>query len=427
MPEPVVISDYVCPVCHGLCDDLTVTLRDGEAPQISPPCERLQDWIAELETRPTEIAFVRGSSASLGDAISEACELLRKSELPLLTGLSATTTDIVRAAVHLAETVDAVIDPCCGTGDSSALEAFQRLGISGASLGEIRQRSDLILFWNADPLRLSERFLDRFCGESDGEFLKQGRADRHLVAIAGNRVDRPEAAFDQWIEWSPEEQVEALASLRLALQEGDSSSLGGDSILSDLYVKLVNCTYGTAFFDFSEFPKALRTLIVKELTLLVRELNDRTRFVMQSLGPETSLLTARQSICWQTGGAGAVRFVDAAPVYDPIVNSAVRVLVSGETDCCVLVGGEWIGRLPESAIAHLSRCDTILLSPTVRELPFQPTVEIRTSTPGYDEPGTITRLDGVPLRLRPLVSPRHLSAAEILDRVRRELPVLGDA
>jgi formylmethanofuran dehydrogenase subunit B len=80
------------------------------------------------------------------EAVAAAARILRDARAPLIRGLEATTCEAQRRAVALAEAFGAVID------SGAAPYAFQAIGASTATLGEIRDRSDLVVAWQADDL-----------------------------------------------------------------------------------------------------------------------------------------------------------------------------------------------------------------------------------------------------------------------------------
>ena len=60
--------------------------------------------------------------------------------------------------------------------------AVQAVGESTATLGEIKNRSDLVVYWGSDPLVSHPRHLERFV-DAPGMFVPAGRRDRHLVVV----------------------------------------------------------------------------------------------------------------------------------------------------------------------------------------------------------------------------------------------------
>ncbi|HCO22996.1 MAG TPA: formylmethanofuran dehydrogenase subunit B, partial [Gimesia maris] len=72
---------------------------------------------------------------------------------PLVTGFSQTSTDTQRAAVALADQTGASID----TGATAVTRALQQVGEATCTLGEVRSRADLIIYWGAADLLSNAR------------------------------------------------------------------------------------------------------------------------------------------------------------------------------------------------------------------------------------------------------------------------------
>ena len=65
------------------------------------------------------------------------------------------------------------------------------LYLSVLTLGEIRNRADVLLFWGTDPAARYPRFLSRYAPDPPGVHVPQGRASRTVIAVdIGSRLLR---------------------------------------------------------------------------------------------------------------------------------------------------------------------------------------------------------------------------------------------
>src|SRR6185437_939863 len=135
---------------------------------------------------------------------------------PLLHGFSGATVEDARAAVALADRLGAIVAPDTLHGDWPGAPAIPLRGASTATLGEIRDRSHVVVVWREDPMathpRLLERigFGDRSCSRLD--------AERALVVVDDRDTATAERA-DARLRVPRELDLEALSSLH-ALQRG---------------------------------------------------------------------------------------------------------------------------------------------------------------------------------------------------------------
>ena len=167
-----------CAGCGCVCDDgRTCALGDA--------------WFALGERPP--VARVDGREVSLDEAVAAAAAILRAARAPLVYGLGQTSCEAQRRAVGLAEALGAVIDP-----GGPAPFAYQTIGASTATFGEIRDRAELVVAWRADPVVTHPRLLERL-------------RVRSLVVVDATRTATAEQA-EEFIQL--DDDFEALWELR---------------------------------------------------------------------------------------------------------------------------------------------------------------------------------------------------------------------
>ena len=130
-------------------------------------------------------------------------------------------------------------------------------------------------------------------------------------------------------------------------------------------------------------------------------------------------------LCWQTGYPFSVSLSRGYPRFNPGEFSANDLLERGEADLCLLVGGESVPEMSSKARRHLETIPTILLDyPTVQHH-FQPQIQFTTAVYGVHLPGTVYRMDEVPIPLRKILATHYPSDAEVLDRITESLEQFG--
>ncbi|MBV8943731.1 MAG: hypothetical protein JO240_18565, partial [Solirubrobacterales bacterium] len=98
-----------CAGCGLLCDDVTVERPNGDV-RLQPPCRLGVQWFSERLRRPAPApATISGQPADVQTALTRAAGLLRRSRRPLLYGFEAATVEDARAAVALADRLEALI------------------------------------------------------------------------------------------------------------------------------------------------------------------------------------------------------------------------------------------------------------------------------------------------------------------------------
>ena len=149
------MADATCAGCGCVCDDIEATVADGRL-SVERTCALGDAWFAERAAGP--IASIEGRAASVDEAADAASAILGRARAPLVYGLGQTSVEAQRQAVALAEAVGAIVDP---GGASGAGLAYQAIGSSTATFGEIRDRAELVVAWRADPAVTNPRLLGR--------------------------------------------------------------------------------------------------------------------------------------------------------------------------------------------------------------------------------------------------------------------------
>ena len=440
-----VIDNVACTVCACLCDDLRVTVRDEQIVRAERACSLAEPWFRAPWTSDAPAVSIRGQAAEFSDAVRTAADILREAKAPLFYGLSKSSTDGQRAAIALADRLGATIDTTASEGHAPSILAMQQCGESTCSLGEIRNRADLVIYWGADPVETHPRHMERYSMEPTGLLIPNGRSDRTLVVIDKSRTATAQQA-DWFLQVDEENTFEALWTLRGLLKgiepasdlpvddsvgdelpadiQSDGNSCPGPALadLKKLADMMKSCRCGVVFFGYGVAQQDLGHCNVEALLKLVIELNQFTRFHARRMRVIGDVSGADSVLCWQTGYPFSVNLARGYPRYSPGEYSAADVLQRRETDALVLIGTAKMSTFPPAAIDHLRTIPTIVLDRVnAPPPPNEPTVHFVTATYGIHRPGIAYRMDEVPIRLRPLLESPLPTDAEVLREIHNAL------
>jgi formylmethanofuran dehydrogenase subunit B len=415
-------SNVACTVCGCACDDLTVTIQGKRITEVQRACPLAEPWFATLadpSERPT--ARISGRPATLTEAIERAADIIRSSHAPLIWGLTRSSTAGHRAAIALAEQIRGTIDTTASC-NPAAMLALQNMGQSTCSLGEVRKRADLLIFWNTDPMKTHPRHLERYSVEPRGFFVPNGRRDRTVIVIDSKHTETSRHA-DTFYEIPAGSDFE-LASVLRQLLAGKSAPVQGVAgiplaTLQSLVQQLKSCQYGALFFGADSGPEGRATAEV--IMNFTSELHNFTRFTAHYLPDFGGLTGAESVLCWQTGYPFAVNFGRGYPRHSPAEYTANSLLERGNVDACVLVGSEGVHQLSPAAQRTLQQLPTISLDYPNTEPALTATVQITTAIYGIHAAGTAYRMDGVPIPLRQLMPSNYPCDDEVLAAISRQL------
>jgi formylmethanofuran dehydrogenase subunit B len=418
------LRDVACTVCGCLCDDLELQTTEGRISAAQRACKLAEPWIFAINDARPPVAALHGRAVALEAAIEEASRILRAGRNPLIFGLSRSSTQGQRAAVRLGEVLGANVDTTASVCHGPSIMAIQQVGESTSSLGEVRNRADLVIFWGANPAESHPRHFERYSLEPAGLLVPRGRKDRTLVVVDTKPTETSQLA-DLFLQVKPGADFDVIWSLR-QLVRGDTPFVESDagvplSALRDLAQRMTACRYGVVFFGLGLAQRGLGHLTVEALLRLVAELNDHTRFTARRMRIPGDVTGADSVLCWQTGYPFAVNLARDFPRYNPGEFTADDLLARRETDACLLIGSESVAMLSPAARKELERIPTIAVDYPHIGMPWEPAVRFTTAVYGIHRAGTAYRMDEIPIPLCKVIDCDYPSDEEVLSAILRSL------
>ncbi|MBV9817044.1 MAG: hypothetical protein JOZ07_01685 [Solirubrobacterales bacterium] len=364
MSEPL-----ICAGCGLLCDDVT-----AEGTALTPECALGSRWLAARRDAGGAAASIDGAPADVTAALDRAVELLGAARRPLLHGFDGATVEDARAAVTLADRLGALVrvdrapDP----------EAVARRGSSTATLGEIRDRAEVVVVWREDPEVTHPRLLER---------LGSGAT----LVVVDDRDTATAARADVRLRWAAGRDLEAIRSLHVLERE---LPLTEDDLAGELR-GLLDRLHAVPHAAFVHGPGLGGPRAALALYELVRALSDQRHVVTLGLPPVAGSAGADAVLTWQTGYPAAVDLASGHPELALAVDEGVDVAVCVEAPARPGVTTIALSALPVADAA----------------------VHIATAPPGVAAPGTAHRLDEVPLALAAPWPADRPTAAQLLARI----------
>ena len=275
-------SFVTCLGCGCGCDDLTVQMADGRITDISPPCPVGRAWFGDGRV-PGRI-LRGGAEASLEAALTDAAETLAGAKGGVLVLLAPDlSTQGQRAALAVADVLRATVDTATSEPAAAGLLAAQRRGRAAATLGEVRNRADVLLFWGVDPAPRYPRFLSRYALDPVGTHVPGGRA-ADVISVSIGR-DRGPAGADAELALAPDQEIAALSVMRASRSAMRSGELPPAlQAAADAATRLTTAAYAVLVHDGEPGEEPGRDAYRAEgLIALTQALNGRTRAALSTL------------------------------------------------------------------------------------------------------------------------------------------------
>lgn len=381
-----------CLGCGCACDDIQLRIDANRILEARNACALGVQWFGD-GAAPSR-ALVGTRDASVDAALDAASDRLTASARPLVFLAPGISCEAQRKAIAIADTLGATVDSVTSLTTMQSILAAQEIGRASATLGEIRNRADVVVFWGVDPSSRYPRFWTRYAPAPSGTHVG-GRSDRTVIAVDVGETRGPEDA-DHRLAITPDREVELLGELA----SGAARSADGDNLprilqtmMRGRYVALIS----DAEPDARGQRDAGRSLA---LLALAQALNACTRCAHVALRAGDNRSGADACLTSQTGYPMAVDLSRGYPRYLPHEHAAAR-LARGTVDAALIVGS--VALVPELH-GLIARLPVVLVGPRATEAPFSVVAAVDTGVAGIHESGTALRMDDVPL---PLEGPIH--------------------
>ena len=174
------VYDVVCPFCGTLCDDLEVDIdiKEDSVIEVRNGCQIGTKKF--FSSNPSGHSYLKPrikvngehKEVSWDEALDAAADILVKAKRPLLYGFSSTECEAQSKGVELAEILGAILDNTASVCHGPSLLAIQDVGAPLSTLGEYKNRADLVIFWGSNPVHAHPRHLGRYSEFVRGYFRK---------------------------------------------------------------------------------------------------------------------------------------------------------------------------------------------------------------------------------------------------------------
>jgi len=463
------IGPVTCPVCGCLCDDLELIIEDNTVIQVKNACAVGEAKFLDCQQNRPRTPLIRKNGelveASWDEAIQRSAEMLLSARYPLLYGWSSTSCEAVRKGIELAEEVGGVIDNTSTVCHGPSILSIQDVGISSCTLGQIRHRADLVVYWGCDPWSAHPRHIERYTAFTDGRYRESSwrryakryyarqllkRVQRvsnitsktvpstetttdhlpsfpkvrdRLMVVVDVRRTRTADAADYFLQVKPNSDYELLQALRMLIRQEvlDVDEVSGIPVeqLEELADAMIECELGIIFFGVGLTMSSGKNRNVDAAISLVRDLNKWTKFLIMPMRGHFNVTGANVVSTWQTGYPFAVDFSKGYPVYNPGETSAVDILSRGESDASLVIASDPVSNFPREAVKNLVGNPLIVIDPLETPTSLMADVVLPSTFVGIETEGTAYRMDHVPLPLKKVLEPPDgvVSDEDVLHRI----------
>jgi len=279
-----------------------------------------------------------------------------------------------------------------------------------------------MIYWGGNPAECHPRHFTRYTLTQKGKFVPNGRKGRTMVLVDIRETPSAKAA-DTFLQIRPGKDFEVLTTLRALVknQRVDKDLVAETGLtveqLQELVGQMKAAKFGVIFFGMGLSMTRGKHMNSAGVLALVAEMNAYTKFVCMPMRGHGNVAGADMVLRWTTGYPFGVNLSRGYPRFNPGEFSTVDLLVRGDVDAALILGADPGATMPQPGIDHLARIPTIVLDPKVTHTSRLARVHITTAPTGISSPGTVYRMDEVPLPLRPILKSPYPSDEVVLRRI----------
>ena len=408
-----IVKNVVCPFCGTLCDDLEIVIEDGHIVGTKNACRIGNAKFMHFEgaVRHT-VPLMRENKkddfkkTDYETAIEETARLLVESKLPLIYGFSATECHAHVYGMELAEIIRGIVSNTAEVCHGPSVWGLQDVGYPICTLGEVKNRADVVIYWASNPMHAHPRHLSRYSLFARGFFRERGRNDRTLIVVDPRKTDTAKLA-DIHLQVEPHKDYELICAMRAVLkgfklEVDEVAGVPAETIYEAVDV-CKNAQFGELFFGMGITHTRGKHRNIDNAIELVIDLNAHTKFTLTPMRGHYNVNGFNQVCTWISGYPLCVDYTRGYPRYNPGDTSITDSLMRGDGDVMLNIASDPGAHFPQKAVAHMAKIPLVCIDPHKTPTSELANIIIPPAIAGVECVGTAYRMDGIPIELKKVI------------------------
>jgi len=406
-------KNVICPACGACCDDLQVGY-DEMGLTVKNACKigNAKFQLLVCDNRIREPLIRNGKTlrkARWIEALQKASQILAEAKRPLVFMGCDVTCEAMQIGLQLGEYLGGVVDSNTSVSDGPTVMGVQEMGRVSASAGQSKIRSDLAVYWGANPLESIPRHMSRYAIYPRGYWTRRGWPDRTMITVDPRRTLTSECS-DLHIKLNEGTDYELLSALLTLLHERrphpSAERITGVSIsqMEEMLELMKSCDCGVIYLGggvSSSCGKHRNT----ELALhLAKELNGFTKFIVGSLRSYSNTAGFCQVASALFGYPFGLDFARGYPRYNPGEFTAANLLRERDVDAVLMVSSSLDAHLPAACVKYLTDIPVICIDAFHGPMTLLSDVVLPSVIDAIECEGTLYRFDDLPIYSRGITS-----------------------
>lgn len=415
MGEITLITDVVCPFCGSNCDDIEVEVQDNKILNVYNACsvgasvflpiKGVKRFIKPLwrENKTDEFQEI-----SWEQAFDKFAEIMVNAKRPLYFGWCEESVEAIKQGVKIAEITRGIIDSQITHCHGPSLQAIQMVGFPSSTLGDIKNRADVVIFWGCNPLNGHPRHMSRYSVFPRGFFREDGRSDKTIIVVDPRRSDTAKVA-DIHLQPGLGQDYELITAIRavlngLELEQDVVSGIKKEKIV-EVAALLKSAKYGVLFFGMGMTHSLGKSQNIATAIELTQMLNEWSKWQLMPLMGHYNVNGFAQVLSWTTGYPYAVDFARGYPRYNPGEYTAIDMLSRGQIDAMFVAAADPGSHMPQSAVQQIAKIPLIVSEIHPTSTTEMANLILPATENGIECEASCYRMDAVPLRMKKIKDP----------------------
>ncbi len=424
------VTDVSCPFCGSLCDDLEVLVSDDgtKVLEVYNACaigaaKFLHTGSKDRVTRP-RMQQEDGSyrEVSYDDAIEYTAQMLANAKKPLMYGWSNANCEAQSVGNDIAEAVGGVVDNTATVCHGSSLIAIQDVGIPSCTLGEVKNRADVVIFWGCNPAHAHPRHLSKYSIFPRGFFTGKGHKGRKMIVVDPRNTDTMKMA-DIGIQLEQGRDYELLSAFRVAIRGEELPDVVAGVPKERIYEAvevMKNARFGIIFFGMGVTQSLGKNHNIDNAIMVTKDMNEYTKFAIIAMRGHYNVTGSGQVMGWQFGYPFATDLSRGFARYNPGETTSNDLLRRREVDAVLVVASDPGSHFPISSVREIAKLPSVAIVPDITPTSEISKLHVPVAVNAIETGGCCYRMDNVPIETRKVIEPREgmMTDFEFLSRVR---------
>ncbi|ADN37212.1 formylmethanofuran dehydrogenase subunit B [Methanolacinia petrolearia DSM 11571] len=415
---PKVIKNVGCPYCGCSCDDVEVTVSDDgkHVLEVKNVCAIGTEIFMHGGDREGRIRLPRMrqedgtfKDVSFEEATDFMAKTLLKAKKPLMYGFGSTNCEGQAAAARVMERAGGMLDNCASICHGSSFLAIFDNGYPSCTLGEVKNRADVIVYWGSNPAHAHPRHMSRYSIFPRGYFSGKGHKGKTVIVVDPRFTDTARVA-DHVLQVRQGHDYDLFCAFRMVLHgHADDipdvvANIPKEKILEVAEI-LKNARFVNIFFGMGLCHSDGRNHNIDIAISMTRDINQFTKCTIMAMRGHYNIAGPGQVWSWVFGFPYCLDLTKKNMAHmNPGETSSVDLAMRDEVDAFVNIGTDAGAHFPIPAVQHLKKHPFITIDPSVNMASEISDLHVPVKICGVDDGGIVYRMDNVPIQFRQVVN-----------------------